>query len=564
MSVLHLKTPAGKQFSIDEADEMHRGGEGRIISVKSDSTIVAKIYHDNITPLTEDQFNYLSELDQKLFVSPRELLLDSSGKIAGFTMEYLGQNFFPLSSIFAKNFCGRNNVNSKVKKKIGESLIKAVEYAHKHEVVIGDLNQFNVMINLNGNLRLIDVDSYQTPNHPHSGILLQDIRDYLYGGLVTEESDFFALSVLVFNMLTHIHPFKGVHKIHKKIDDRMKLKLPIFKNDPDIKIPKAYEPLADKALQSQYDELYLQGDRFLLSLGQAAAISTKKQKPVRPQQFADKDVYVRCVSDALDVTDVFFTENLGYIATEDNYIIYDSSNKGGLRQKFAVSRKEYEYLFVTDKHVFAKKGARLYYIKSDTEAVRIKNFEFGEEPLFHQYENILMVLREDGIVKVYLDKIFESTHDRVEVEIQPAFTKGIIYRNAYIQQVDGNNRIFYNSGKAINNVKFDLNVKLVFQKGNVGIAQYIDGSELKYKYFKIDGMNVVFDSNEAKRFYEFGSKQAGMIFQPNDGGIKVIRTSDFQEIASISCSFTTDSTSLYLTNAGIIAWEDDVYILNKK
>jgi len=77
-------------------------------------------------------------------------------------------------------------------------------------------------------------------------------------------------------------------------------------------------------------------------------------------------------------------------------------------------------------------------------------------------------------------------------------------------------------------------------------------------------MKVVFAPTETKRMYEFGGKSSGMIFQPNDGGIKIFRTSDFQEIASISCSFTTDLTTLYVTNAGIIAWEDDVYLLNKK
>jgi len=564
MALLQLKTPLGNRYAIDEVDEIHRGGEGRIISIKSDSSIVAKIYHDNITPITEDQFDYLSGLDQTLFVSPRELLMNQNDQIVGFTMEYLGQGFFPLSSIFAKNFCGRNNITDKIKRKIGEALIKSVEYAHKNEVVIGDLNQFNVMINNKGDLRLIDVDSYQTPNHPHSGILLQDIRDYLHGGTVAETSDFFALSVLIFNMLTHIHPFKGVHKVHKKIEDRMKLKLPVFKKDPDIKIPKAYEPITDVSLTNQYDLLYCEGDRFLMSLAGTPVAATKKVKKIKPAQFSDKDVNVSCITSSLEVNNVFFMENQGYIATDENYIIYDSSNKGHVRQKFALSRDEYEFIFLTDKFIYGKRGNSLYYIKSEKERTKIKNFTFDDEPSFNQYENMLVMIGDDKMTNVYLDEIFQPSNDRLRVEVQDVFSKGFINRGAYMQNLGGKKRLLYNSGKAMNNVAFQDNVKLVFQKANLGIAQYIEGPELKYKYFKIDGMKVVFSPNEVKRMYEFGGKAAGMIFEPNDGGIKVIRTSDFQEIASISCSFTSDSTSLYVTNAGIIAWEDDVYLLNKK
>lgn len=564
MALLQLTTPLGNRYSIDEVDEIHRGGEGRIISIKKDPSIVAKIYHDNITPLTEDQFDYLSGLDQSLFVSPRELLLNNSGNIVGFTMEYLGQGFFPMSSIFAKNFCGRNNITDQVKRKIGEALIKAVEYAHDNEVVIGDLNQFNVMINNKGDLRLIDVDSYETPNHPHSGILLQDIRDYLHGGLVTKNSDFFALSVLMFNMFTHIHPFKGVHKLHKKIEDRMTMKLPIFKKDPELKIPKAYEPITDSTLTNQYDLLYCQGDRFLMSLAGAPVAATKKVKKVKPAQFSDKDVNVTCVTSSLEVRDVFFMENQGYIATDENFIIFNSENKGYVRQKFSISKDDFEFIFITDKFVYGKKGKSLYYIKSEKETVKIKNFTFDDEPSFNQYENIMVMIGNDKMTSVYLDELFQPSNDRLRVESQDVFSKGFINRGGYMQNLGGKKRLLYNSGKEMNNIAFQDDVKLVYQKANFGIAQYIDGAELKYKYFKIDGMKVEFAPNETKRMYEFGGKASGMIFEPNDGGIKVLRTSDFQEIASISCSFTSDSTSLYVTNAGIIAWDDEVYLLNKK
>ena len=98
-------------YYIKDSDEIHRGGEGRIMLLTGKPDFVAKLYHSGINTISEQQYNFLTKLDRTLFVVPEELLSDGKGKIAGFTMKYVGKDYFPLSSIFSKNFCTRNNIH---------------------------------------------------------------------------------------------------------------------------------------------------------------------------------------------------------------------------------------------------------------------------------------------------------------------------------------------------------------------------------------------------------------------------------------------------------------------
>ena len=77
MAKIKVFVKNGKHFQLDEKDEIHRGGEGKIFIIPNNQSLVAKIYHDNITPISQDQFNYLSKLDKSLFVVPQDLLFDA-------------------------------------------------------------------------------------------------------------------------------------------------------------------------------------------------------------------------------------------------------------------------------------------------------------------------------------------------------------------------------------------------------------------------------------------------------------------------------------------------------
>lgn len=198
MAILKYYTKNEQIVEINEDKEIHRGGEGRIIITENFSDKVVKIYHNNIQPISIEKFDILQNLKSDLFVFPTSLLFDKSKKIMGFLMPLISDDFFPLASIFNVNFCKKNNISILFKKEIAKKLIDIVKIAHQNKIIIGDFNQYNILINKKAELKVIDTDSFATDKIPHSGILLEDIRDYLYNGIINYSSDYFALSVLIF------------------------------------------------------------------------------------------------------------------------------------------------------------------------------------------------------------------------------------------------------------------------------------------------------------------------------------------------------------------------------
>jgi serine/threonine protein kinase len=565
-------TKKGK-INIDPSKEISQGGEGAVYEV--DSNTVAKIYHPGIKPISEQKLQFLSKLDQNYFVSPIELLYNSKGDVIGYTMKYIDQSFFPLSNLFTLKFCKNNGIDKKLKMKIIERLIAAVKYAHQENVVIGDLNPFNVLVNSSGVIKLIDTDSYETPGFPHSHILLDDIRDYYYQGRVSKDSDFFALSILSFNLLAFLHPFKGMHKMYKKISDRMIHKLPVFINDPDIIIPKCYEPIQDTNFMDQFKKMYLKGERFLLSLTgiDGSIIATSPlAKPSLVKKYEQDELIITMVNKDSDVSNVFFLEKQGVVETATEYIIYDSSNKGYLTLKSRISKSEYEKVFVGNENILLKKGNELW--RWDNGKVELmKNFKFPPVHIITQMEDILIVIGPDDMYKLFIDRIGAGT---VMTEHIGVYGKGFSNHNGFIHNSAGKQNIFYNSGQNISIVQSPVEfLNGVYQDKNVGIIQYVDKKKIRIKMFKIEGLKIKISDRDFDSMSNFAfmpnidsrgkREKDGMIFMPVDDRIEIYRTNDFEKISEMRCSLVSSQSVLYKSNAGIIVWDgNEVALLNKK
>jgi len=567
MSKLTYTTSTGAKYIINDNDEIHRGGEGRIMSIANQPNIVAKLYHPGITPISEEKFKYLSGLDPNLFVVPIELLYGAKSKaIAGFIMNFLSNDFVPLSAFFGKSFCIANNIDDQIKFQVCRSLAMAVEYAHKHQVIIGDLNQYNILVNAQGDLRMIDTDSYETPNHKHSGLLLEEIRDFLHGGNVNQQSDYFALSVLIFYTLTFTHPFKGIHKIHKKISDRMMLKIPVFLKDPDLIPPKCYEPITSNTINTQYNKLYLLGERFLLDIDRLSRPISKKLPTIISDVVSEKDLIIHPILKGILAKNIFFLQNLGYIETEDNYFVYDTRNKGYITLLHQISRKEWSGIFISNKNVLLRKGESLFHYKNPSEIIELTNFTFHTDSIFSQVGDILMTIGGDKMSWVYLDDVMNQSVRNKRVEV---FSRGFRRMNCLVQNAGGINRVFYHSGSEIATVKLDLNIKGVFITGNQGMVQYVEKEKIVNKFFKINGLELIMESQEQDLFSEFAyratTKSDGIIFYPCDNRIRIISTVDYSVSAELECQWISNDSRIQICQSGIIVWtEGQVFLMNKK
>lgn len=560
MSKIELYTAKRKKFVVDKDNEINRGGEGSIVALPSDKTLVVKLYHSNISRPTEAQLSYLSCLDGGVFVTPTDILFDSGGVLCGLVMPFVGGGFVPFPNLLNMAYCLRNAIGEDFKYIIAQNLIDAVADAHKNGIVIGDLNQYNIMFDSNAKLKFIDTDSYQTPHNIHSGRLLEDIRDYLYGGLVSAESDFYALAVLVFYLLTNTHPFKGVHKVYKSLQDRILHRIPIFADDAQLVVPKCYRPVSDVGLQSSFVQIFETGGRFLLNLNVKAqgVKGFKKQMVVVEGCLKIQTI----ISDSV-IRDVCFNKYCGYVETDSEFIVYKLVQKGVLSENYRLSKQFVERVFVTNRNVYYVKNDALFLVESVTSHRQIRNIEFRVSMKIHQYDSVLMCVGDDDFVLIYLDAIvnYNLRNERVR-----AYGQGFTLNTGLFQFAGGVNRVFYNTGKNLASVKISHRIVDLYQRGNFGVVKYLEDDKICVQFFRVDGLDVVYCADKEQDLFHFDVMAGGnatYLVKPLDNKILIVRPSDWVTIASYDVSVVSAQSVVYHTNAGIVAWEgQNLYLLN--
>ncbi|MBN2892889.1 MAG: hypothetical protein JXL97_13560 [Bacteroidales bacterium] len=558
-------TTSGKTLNINDKDEINRGGEGKIMLVKNHPDIVAKIFHNPQDNSLENKLLHLKKLDANVFVTPQEILYQNN-KLVGYTMQFLGSDFFAISTIFSKNFCQKEKIDFDFKKTIAEKLRKAVENAHQNGIIIGDLNQFNILVNLNKDIKIIDTDSFETPTNQHSDVLLEDIRDYLYNGNVNKNSDYFALSVILFYMLTFTHPFKGIHTQYKSLRERMINKLPVFVNSPDLKVPNCYVPINDNDVNSLFKKHYIDGERFLISLENTKLTQTATSNVVLTTKIDEKHITVTPILQNTKIVDVVFNDELGYVETEKEFIVYEAKHRGYLSRKHVIKTSEFDEIFIGNNNILLRKKQKLYHYKNEQEIIEIKNFEISKRAEISIKENILIVIEDDVMFWLYVDEIFNGSIKSQRYEV---FGKGFSQINGLIQNTGGIKRLFYNSGTTISSIKVDKNVKAVYQTKNAGVLQYIENKKVEHRFFVIRGNNVYFSDEELEDIVHFGFmptvKDEGLIFEPSNGAINIIRTEDFKAVSKMDCSIINPHTSLKSCKSGILAYDDkNMFLVNSK
>lgn len=564
MAKFEVKKQNGKAIFLKDQDEIQRGGEGRIILMPAKTGLVAKIYHQGIAGIDETRFNQLQNLDKEIFVKPIDLLFQAD-KIVGYTMEYAGKEFFPLSALFNQNFILRNAIDDNFRKKIAEKLILAIKSAHHAGFVIGDLNQFNVLLRMNGDIKFIDVDSYQTPGYQHSGILLDDIRDYYYHGNVNMNSDYFALSILLFSLFTFTHPFKGIHQKYRILAERMINRIPIFLDDPLLKVPKCYQGIGNQAIQDDFNKLYIEGQRFLMTMHDFTT-----QRPVTKPQLknsvAVSDISIQTIIDSNRINNVYFNQNIGYIETQESFIIYDAQIRQHVKKIIELKKQDYDQVFLGNNNLLARKKEQLFLIQKSGNPVEIQNFKIPGDGFFYQLSDILIVLGHGQMYWLYLDEVYNASIRNKRIEV---FSEAFTHHSGLIQNTGGIQRIFYNTGKDIASVKLGKPVKKIFQQAQTGIVQYIDGAEIVNQYYKISGLNIEFINVKPESFIEYGfkmeNKEQGFLFEPGDNKIYIRRMADFEIVSEISCNVISRQTPIFYSKAGLILWEkDSVFLVNTK
>ena len=473
----------------------------------------------------------------------------------------VSDDYFPLFSIFNSNFCKRNNINVNLKYKISQKLIDAVKYIHKQNIIVGDLNPFNILVNDQGSMSFIDVDSYQTPGNIHSGRLLDDIRDYLYHGKISKESDYFSLSVLIFNMLTNLHPYKGIHKDYPSLADRMIYKIPVFINNSRLKIPKCYEPITNAGLQSQFDRIFIEGERFIIDLKPTAQTIIKKKIKVlqKTNQLAVSELIENGIVKYINSSNTKLCVHL-----KDKIVIFDVTTKG-YHKILGELDSSYE-TYPTDKYLYVSKKNNLYLVKKDFTLKEVLNVSFKKPLSIQRYKNILVVVEKELMYKIYLDSVINNKNGvNVKVENRNVYGRSFRKYEGLIQNIGGFSYIYYNNNNTLNHIRMPKIIKDVYQIGDIGVVQYLEDEKIKYNMFKIKGMNVLYDSDTINNMCHIGHKEGSYVVKPEDDSILILRSDDFSEISNFKCDLVSEDSQIFVTNAGIVCNDgENVYLLNTK
>ncbi|MEM9353975.1 MAG: hypothetical protein AAGA92_13255 [Planctomycetota bacterium] len=209
-------------------DLIGKGGEGEVYDVAGDDTLVVKLYHKR--PLDRDQVAKLQAMVSlyskglaAISAWPRSLLFTAGNQPCGILMPKVNGSFH-LHELYGTTNRRRHFPGTGWHHLVlaARNTAAAFHTVHRTGVVIGDVNQGNLMVDADMCVRMIDCDSFQmrvdgntyhcpvgTAHFTPPELQSQQLRDVTR----TVDHDGFGLAVLIFHLLfVSRHPFAGRYR----------------------------------------------------------------------------------------------------------------------------------------------------------------------------------------------------------------------------------------------------------------------------------------------------------------------------------------------------------------
>lgn len=207
--VLFTDSKCDPKNSIKLIGEPKIGGEGSVF-LTNNSKIVAKIYKpDKLFNSKQAKLDLM--LSKKLFFDgicfPTSCLYNHKREFVGYTMPKasgveLGKSLF-IPSLLAKKFPGWTK---KETVRLCITILKKIKYLHENNIILGDINPANILINSPEKVFFVDVDSYQIGEFPCPvgtiNFTAPEIQGKKYDSFLrTFENEHFAIATLLFMIM---------------------------------------------------------------------------------------------------------------------------------------------------------------------------------------------------------------------------------------------------------------------------------------------------------------------------------------------------------------------------
>lgn len=550
--MIHIQDANGVKYTLDNNKVLGSGGEGQIIPIGGNK--VAKLYFKASDALSQTKITELSPLDGNLFIKPQ---IAVTGDYNGYIMEELNlSDYYPIYSLYSPMFANKRGLPNDYKRVLAEKLIKGIKNAHDNGIVIGDLNPFNIMVNDKLDLKFIDVDSYQTKSYKHNDKLLEEVRDYYFNGKVSEDSDYFALSVMVFNLFTGLHPYKGIHKIYRdKLKDREINNISLLneKEIGNIKVPKFYTPISDAALKDMFYEIYQLNKRFLIDMNGKHIDTVKFDAIVMSNELLIKELF------SGNVKNVISSNKYLAIITDTEKRLFSAEGKGIIMNAGVVDKSE--NLILTDKNIYSLRYGHLrHYDFKAKQFNEITSLQLTNVHCAKQYENILVVItKDDKMYTIYLDDVYMNN---IKYTVSNVYHKSFIKINGLHEVLGKNSVIFYNANNKISTYIIKEKIVDIVQNENTGIYTVNDKNKVKHLLFTINKYGDM-KTKEIDEVYPYTSNEKFIILYSDDK----LHFLDKETLNEVVAFETTglDNYNISFTNGGIVVYNNSkVNVLNTK
>ena len=274
----------GNDDSYTTLREIGRGGEGQVYEIVNKPTLVLKLYADSLSPERIVKLRLMVSLATPpidLYTAwPKDIVVNKQGQVCGFVMKKLTK-YVPIHNLFSpmdrKRLFPDKGYNFLVH--VARNLSVAFHSLHAEGIIVGDVNEGNILVNGQGMIAFIDCDSFQIKNGNTYHFCEVGVPRYTAPELLaitsfenvirTSNTDTFSMAVILFQLLfLGRHPFAGKHNSTDDIDEEKAIKKHWFAYSLNNKHQKLLPPndslplkTVSSALQDLFHESFEQIER---------------------------------------------------------------------------------------------------------------------------------------------------------------------------------------------------------------------------------------------------------------------------------------------------------------
>lgn len=551
------------------------GGEGIIYDL---GNTILKVYKDSVNK--QEKLSKIKSLMTKSLpqnvIKPIDIAYDSQKKFIGYIMSKVeGEDIKKLGN---KKHVKVNNITIKNISKLALKIKETLVILHNQNILISDLNDSNILFTKNFEPYFIDVDSWSIDNI-NCTVCMETFKDpKLVSSNFTKDTDSFSFAVLLFKMLTRLHPYGGTMNPDMDIIQRMSKGISVIDNSKVI-VPKninKWEFMSPKLLIDM-KSIFEQGKRFLIDQNLLDFVTNLKYCNKHEDYYYSKyKTCPICDNNAAIIqapTQVIADGSIPYIV-----LIASNSVKMVLSLDTFLNNNNFVVHNRSKKQVKLDKNNRYYFSNDGENIFTVSNMDISVSNqkgtfVFEKINKSLVIVKDSVIY--YLNsscnlveltvgdignsmKIITKTSFNAIFEVYDKDNYFVcnIYEGFKIVNVSGYNYTINDNDKIINyGMHFDeIKKRWLF---------IIEDDKGNFKTFVFDKNKVIYNSNTIKYQTDLGNLcfSNGIIFSPSD---KVIRGFGYEKniYKDFVCEVVNDGSKLIREgNKFIIINEKEVYKL---